>query len=184
MNILQFIKRYNLTAGGDILDQPTPKKRNHKVHKDSFNPSKITLSKVLTKLLEMRHSEDLRADPCYSISQLSGFTLTLSKKYHNDDDYWLHCKIRSELRKSTVWKNKSYIIFPEFTKKGTLHYHGIMWNEYEADVMRCVKWWRRKYGFVKPELQINNRKNWLKYITKDYGKVGLCIISNKICLFN
>lgn len=109
-------------------------------------------------------------------SQICGFTLTLCKTFHEDEDIFLHRYIHRSISNSRIWKGKKYIIFPEYTARGILHYHGIMWGEYDSEVMRCIKWWKRKYGFVKPELRINSKANWIKYITKDYGRNGLWTI--------
>ena len=141
-----------------LLDQTTPKKSDS----DVYLPVKEHIIKELIKK--------------NNISQISGFTLTLKKKFHNDDDKWLMRFIERKINKSRIWKNKEYIIFPEYTKNGILHFHGCMYNEYHHEVMRCMKWWRREFGFVKPELTLSSYSNWIKYITKDYGKTGLWTI--------
>ncbi len=153
-----------LYSGFELLDQ-TQRKNSHIPEKDVYNPSKEVVLKHLNNLIN-------------NSSDICGFTLTLKKKYHNDDDKWMHRQIHNGIRMSRVWYDKKYILFPEYTKKGVLHYHGVMWDEYQTEVMRCIKWWRRKYGFAKPELKINNKNNWIKYITKDYGNTGLWTISN------
>ncbi len=73
------------------------------------------------------------------ISQKCGFTLTLRKKYHNDDDKWMWRQIENKLNGSKIWKDKEYIMFPEYTKNGILHAHGIMYNQYQSEFMRCMK---------------------------------------------
>lgn len=147
-----------IDVGFDVLDQTQHEK-------DGYNPSKETINKYLSNVIN-------------NYSDIVGFTLTLKKKYHNDDDKYMHRLIENKILRSSIWKDKCYIIFPEYTRKGNLHYHGIMWNQYEIEVMRCLKWWRRIFGFAKPELKINSKYNWIKYITKDYMKTGLWTIYN------
>ncbi len=147
--------------GLEILDQTQRKKR------DTYNPTIECIEKKLKYLIN-------------NYSDIGGFTLTLKKKFHGDDDKWLHNHIEETIRKSRVWKNKEYLLFPEYTKNGVLHYHGIMWDEYQIEIMKCIKWWRRKFGFAKPELELKSKYNWIKYITKNYNKTGLwTIISPK-----
>ena len=64
-------------------------------------------------------------------------------------------------------------MFPEFTKKGHLHYHGIVWDCTQYTFLELIKWWRREFGYAKSELKINNLDKWSKYIIKDYNISGL-----------
>ncbi len=113
-----------------------------------------------------------------NLSEVSGFTLTLRQKYHEIDDLEMHRYIHKKILKSRVWKNLNYIIIPEYTAKGALHYHGVIYDSWEFNVMRCIKWWRREFGFAKPELKLKSVKNWVKYIQKDRNKTGLWTIYN------
>ncbi len=106
-------------------------------------------------------------------SQISGFTLTFKAKFHDDDDKWLHSYVEGKILESKVWKDKKYMLFPEFTRNGVLHYHGLFFDCYQMEVMKCLKWWRRKFGFAKPELELRNVLKWKDYCIKDYGKAGL-----------
>jgi len=133
-------------------------------YKDEFNPSKEVLNLKLSSII----------DNC---TQICGFTLTLKKKFHNDDDKYIHRLVSKKIKDSKVWKDIKYMIFPEYTKKGNLHYHGIIWDEYDYTVIQLMKWWRRQFGFAKPELKLNSPYNWIQYITKDYGQVGLWTIT-------
>ncbi len=151
--------------GVEVLDQPQQKKSGLVLEKDVYNPSIAELEKVLKLVI------DNYTDVC-------GFTLTFKRKYHMDDDRWLHRDVQNSIVKSRKWKDIKYIMFPEYTKNGNLHYHGIIWDEYQTVVMDCLKWWRRKYGFAKPELKLNSKFNWIKYITKDYGLTGLWTLNN------
>ncbi len=150
-------------VGFELLDQTQPQKSGM-CNKDEFNPSIEAINRELKKIK--------------IYTQVSGFTLTLKKKYHTTDDKWMHRQIIKAIKKSHIWKNKKYIIFPEYTKAGNLHYHGIMYDEYPLEVMRCIKWWRHKYGFAKPELKLKSVDNWIKYITKEHSKTGLWTIHN------
>ncbi len=146
--------------GFELLDQTQRKKSVNE-----YNPSKEVINSKLTEIIN-------------NFTDVCGFTLTIKKKYHNDDDKYIHRLVQTKILTSLVWKNKKYMIFPEYTKKGNLHYHGIIWDEYEIEVMRCIKWWRRIFGFAKPELKLSSKYNWIKYIVKDYGKTGLWTIYN------
>ncbi len=154
---------YNKKLGLQLLDQTQPA-ISKMSNKDEYNPSIEVIRKELDKISK-------------NYSQVCGFTLTFKKKYHSSCDKWLHRKVHNEIKKSKIWKDTKYIIFCEYTKKGILHYHGIIYDSYEIQVMRCIKWWRRLYGFAKPELKLINKQNWLTYITKDYGKTGLWTMS-------
>lgn len=134
-----------------ILDQPIPEK--------DTTVSNAILNSVQLLLIEC--------------SQISGFTLTFKKKYHEDDDLELHRYVEQYLLKSKCWNKTQYVLFSEYTSKGNIHYHGVMFNQYQINVMKCIKSWRRKFGFVKVELEIRNVRNWYDYITKNYGKIGL-----------
>ncbi len=150
--------------GLKILDQTQQNLGNNNFPLHEINVTRSVLIKQLKKIEQF-------TDVC-------GFTLTLKKKYHNDDDKWIHRYIQNKIDNSRVWKGIKYIIIPEFTKKGVLHYHGVIWDSYQIKVMTCIKWWRRTFGFAKPELKINNYNNWMKYITKDYNKTGLWTLYN------
>lgn len=154
------VKKYtvlNKIKVGELLDQTQPDFKSI--------TGDVTRDVLIEKLKEI---EDF-TDVC-------GVTLTLKKKYHNDDDKWMHRYIENKILKSQAWKDKKYILVPEYTKNGVLHYHGVIWDSYQIEVMKVAKWWRRHFGFVKPELKINNYKNWMNYMIKDYGKTGLWTI--------
>lgn len=169
MEIYKNVKSIEKVA---LLDQPIEDKCNYlKVNTEpdgEYYPTRVAINSCLSNVIDQ-------------YSDLVGFTLTFRKSFHSDDDLFLHRMISKKLIKSTVWKTKKYILFPEFTsKKGNLHYHGIMWDSYEIEVMRSMKWWRKNYGFVRVELKLNSPYNWLKYITKDYMKTGLYTLYNGI----
>ncbi len=150
-------------VGLTILDQTQQKLCNNQ----KIQEINITRKVLLKKLKEIENFTDV-----------CGLTLTLKKKYHNDDDKWIHRHIQAKINNSRVWKDIKYILIPEYTKNGVLHYHGVIWDSYQIKVIKCVKWWRRTFGFVKPELKINKYSNWMKYIIKDYGKTGLWTLYN------
>ncbi len=145
----------------EILDQHIPKKTE--ICKNQLTERKSEYIEYLTKC-------------CEYYSQYSGFTLTLKTKYHDDDPVWLHRHIHNTILKSRIWKGKIFCLRPEFTKKGVLHYHGIIFDEYQTTVLQLLNWWRRNYGFVKPELKIRHNKKWIEYMFKDYFSTGLWTI--------
>ncbi len=148
----------SVNSGLYLLDQTTEKLTNT----GSYLPAKEYIIKQLVSK--------------GNLTQKCGFTLTLKKLYHDDNDKWLHNYIENTLLNSRCWKDKEYIMFPEYTQKGILHYHGVMYNEYQSEFLRCIKHWRNKFGFAKPELEIKHYDKWIDYITKDYGKTGLWTI--------
>lgn len=127
-----------------------------------YSPTKKVLIK---KLIEIENFTDV-----------CGVTFTISRKFHSMDPKDLHRMIYEKLGASRLYKDKNYILIPEFTSKGILHYHGVIWGSYQCHVMKLVNWWRRTYGFVKVELELRNYLNWINYMLKDYGKTGLWTI--------
>ncbi len=157
---------------GVSLDQHQPKKLEKSMSYDSIVYDHIT--KKLKTLSIYTH--------------VYGITLTFKKSFKMDDPQWLHRHIHIWLNQ-TKWKKLNYILFPEFTSKGDLHYHGVVWDCYQAPFLQRVCSWQRKFGFVKPELQLNtyhcglppkqtNKCCWYHYIIKDHGKTGLCTLTN------
>ncbi len=153
-DLINIIKRKAL--GLEVLDQTQRDFR-------SYNPAKEVILKK-TKEIE-------------KFSDKCGATLTLKKKYHNDDPLYMHRLVEAKLTKSTLWNKRKYILFPEFgSKNGVLHYHGIFWDMYQIEFVKLINWWRRTFGFVKMELEIRHYDCWIKYITKEHGKTGLWTI--------
>lgn len=105
-------------------------------------------------------------------SDYHGVTLTFKSKFLEEDPLDLHRIVQQVLSNSTLWNKQRYYLFPEFTKNGNLHYHGVIIGCYEVTTMRMINMWRRKFGFVKPELQIQHHNEWMDYITKS-SNVGL-----------
>lgn len=173
MNILDYYKPKVL---GVILDQPKTEKIKCPI---GSNIKNILMSKLFS------------LDP---ITDKFGVTLTFNqKKFNNDDPKYIHRLIVKKITKSRIWKDVKYILFPEFDKNGNLHYHGVIWGVYQIKCIRCVKWWRRNFGFAKPELEIKyyvckckevcerrsiNSWCWVHYISKDFGKTGLWSLYN------
>lgn len=175
MNILDYYKKVGLS-----LDQTQPPKLN------KSQDSNIIFSNIIKTLLSLN-----------TISQKYGITLTFKKKYHNVDPLKLHRDAITLL--SEYNKKFKYILFPEFTQKGVLHYHGIIWDCYQLPFTRMTKKWSREMGFTKNEYEIkhymcltknkctlketlNSLKDstmcWYHYIQKDYGKNGLWALTN------
>ncbi len=140
--------------GFDILDQ-TPTNTKEKVYK----PTKEAIHKMLKYVQKC--------------SDLKGATLTFKRKWHDEDQTVLHRIVHEKIVKSKLWKGKKFILFPEFTKKGVVHYHCLFWDIYQAPFVKLIQWWRRTFGFAKMELEIRHPKCYIDYITKDYEKVGL-----------
>lgn len=80
--------------------------------------------------------------------------------------------------RSKKWRKTKYVLFPEFDKNANLHYHGIFFDTFEIKCVEASNWWKRKFGYTKLELQLFSRENWFEYITKDYHKVGLSVITS------
>mgnify|MGYP000370969724 CR=1 FL=1 len=69
------------------------------------------------------------------------------------------------------------MMFPEYSERGRLHWHGIVWN--------CCPYWpasikkmliRKKFcnsPGLRLELKLTSKHSWFKYMTKDYRKSGL-----------
>ncbi len=148
----------SLDSKFDLLDQTSANSSNI-----GIGESNTTTEALLKELKRVVDNE----------SQICGFTFTFKRAYHQDDDLWLHRHVEKCINSSRVWKDIKYIMFSEFNASGQLHYHGIIYGEYDIVVMRIIKWWRRKYGFAKVELKLHNKLNWVKYICKDYLRTGL-----------
>lgn len=169
-NILDFYNK----IGFDILDQTQPE---NIARANGDKMKAIVFQSIWKKLVEQN-----------KITQKYGVTLTFSPKWHNEDPLELHRIVIDKMNRSTVCKDIEYIIFPEFSKKGQLHYHGIVFNCYQLPFIRFSKWWKRTFGFAKVELEIRYylcqdkigvciqkraSRCWCHYITKDNGKTGL-----------
>lgn len=153
--------------GVDILDQPQPAKGCKS--EEAYNPVREYIHReILNRVFPER-------------MLLAGATLTINESHLKDqDETMLHRYIRQRLASSTIWKKMNYILFPEFGKKGRLHYHAVYWDEYQVVVMKSIKWWRRNYGYAKPECELRHPDKWKQYCAKDYGKTGLGCIYNLI----
>lgn len=121
---------------------------------------------MTNRIIEMRNNRD---------DYMYGFTLTLKKKYQKFDPKQLHRFVHKDIDK--FFKDiPKYHIFPEFDNNGNLHYHGICWNTWQATLEMALRRWRRKYGFVKPELNLSNYDAWIRYIIKQRRRSGLYVI--------
>ena len=111
-------------------------------------------------------------------TEVYGATLTFNRKWHKETAQDLHHIVITKLDKNRSLKKMSYYMRPEFTTKGLLHYHLIAYDTYQIHLANFARFWRRKFGFVKLELQLTNKNAWTEYIMKSYGLVGLHSISN------
>lgn len=115
-----------------------------------------------------------------------GITITIDPKYpyknrrfKSMDDDKKHKVINAIISDYIKKRNCSlqYIIIPEYSPNGMLHYHGIVWNGYQKVFSNFVKYLRGKIGYCKSEMQLNNYDKWIIYIFKNYGKTGLSTIT-------
>lgn len=154
-NILEFYKKL-----GGLLDQAQPAKVEKRIGDKKEN--------LLNKLKKVFSDN----------TQVYGITCTLGRKCDYDDPLFMHRIILRKLTKSTLWRKQKYILIPEFTDAGRLHYHGVIYGCYEVEAVRLSKWWKREFGFTKFEKEIRYPQKWVDYILKDIGKTGLWTLSN------
>ncbi len=131
-------------------------------------------------------------------SQYYGINITFKSKYHDMDPIQLHRLFQKKLIKSNIWKKNQYLLFPEFSpKSGNLHYHGVVYDCYQHNVISMQKMCKREFGpqckvFLTVNCKLceagidgpcsylkqNGDKGWCwtHYITKDVGKTGLWTI--------
>ncbi len=169
-NKMRKFKKY--PSSSIILDRTTQNLGDVDIFIDQqLNAKELTALQeaIKTKLVKLKHYTQ-----CY------GMTLTFKPLWHVEDPIDLHRIVQAKLRKSYIWQTKKYILFPEYTQQGNLHYHGIIYDQYQTEFIRCLKWWVRTFGYVKPELVIRDKDKWNNYITKDYGVTGLWTIRNKL----
>lgn len=173
MSELDYDIEENITKGVEVLDQPLP--ANGSRSEEPYNPVQQFLNGVI---------RELKTNPKL---MYSGATLTLSETKicsgnymtYVYDDLIVHRAIRRKLASSTIWNKVNYILHPEYSAKNArLHYHAIFWDEYQTNVLKCLRWWKRNLGFVKPEIELRHPEKWMAYITKDTAKVGLGRIYN------
>ncbi len=132
-------------------------------------------------------------------SNSSGITLTFEEKFRGDymDPLDMHMYVSQLIRRSNIFKQLDhYILIPEFDKNSHLHYHGILFG-YKVHIIKVCQWWRKKFGWVKPEYRlrfpycISNKvcsKScqvakqaklcWLHYMYKDIMITGLTSITS------
>ncbi len=174
-NILDF---YKAESVGSVLDQ------NQQNTEERRADDKVVFKNLFHKLISLNE-----------MTQVYGITLTFRSTYHKDDPESLHRAIYKDLMSQAKWKKNNFFLFPEFTEKGILHYHGVVWDCYELPFIQMSKYWHRKFGFAKVELKIKyyycgngkecmyNEKTvpkscWCHYCIKDYDSVGLNTLYN------
>ncbi len=127
-----------------------------------------------------------------------GVTLTFRIEWHEYAPITLHRYIEREINNSHYWRSlHSFVLIPEFTKSGVLHYHGMIFGSYKSLVMSALSIWKRRFGFTKPEFTLkyvhcgsserecvqsemmgNAEICWIHYLVKEYDKTGLWTICN------
>lgn len=152
---------YFYGIGFELLDQTLPADGDKK--------------RTETNMVRLAIFNDLSHVPD-KYSQIYGITFTFKPKFYTLDPDHLHSLVRSRIEKSTVCRKCKYYLIPQFTPKGNLHYHGVVYDCYQVPFMKMVKWWRRNFGFSKPELTIRHYDKWIRYITRDMYITGLSTI--------
>lgn len=118
---------------------------------------------------------------------LQEICVTFKSKYHKMNTGYLHNNFKKwfvKWIKKHLYFKPTYIMIPEFTKAGVIHYHGIIYfdnaNDYwTAEIKRlCNNKWGRTQG-----KKIYNIENYWKYITKDITKQKFSIkmFTNVLC---
>lgn len=110
------------------------------------------------------------------VYQLSSYALTLTlsarkiKNLHSEELNILNSNIRNATLHYCLKNIReiSYKAYPELTKAGDIHYHGIMFAD-AYNAQKLIRWWRRHHGFVKWKY-IFDLPKWLEYIEKDQEK--------------
>ncbi len=182
----RLIDYYYKKVGFDILDQ-TQREKAEKSNSTQLHPVD-----VFSTIWEKIHKVN-------KVTQKYGVTLTFKRKFHDIDPLELHRMVIKKMGNSRMCKKINYILIPEFTSKGQLHYHGIVWDSYQLPFIKFSKWWKRTYGFSKEELdiryyfcgsidykkclqkEVSKAKHcWSHYITKSVGKTGLWTLTNGV----
>lgn len=107
-------------------------------------------------------------------TQKVGFTLTFSKMWQDEDPDTLYKYIQDYIEK--YFDKIQYVLVPEFTSSGIMHFHGIIYNCYQRTINKVLNEWRKTFGFIKIESHITDK--WEKYICKDIFDVGYPVITN------
>lgn len=78
--------------------------------------------------------------------------------------------------------DSEYIYFPELTKSGVIHFHGVEINTYEAKFHQSFGLIGSRNLHKKSYLKVNNKRDgisdYLRYIEKDKNKIDLSFITN------
>lgn len=100
--------------------------------------------------------------------------ITFTPKWRKQNNLVLHTKLKEFIQRFMA-KHQSkrpwYIFYPEFSPKGYLHYHGIIYfdnaNDYWMSEIKCAI--RNKFGNTEGKQIYNFSKYWA-YMTKDKEK--------------
>ncbi len=107
-------------------------------------------------------------------TQKVGFTLTFSRMWQEEDPDTLYRYIQKYIKE--YFDKIDYVVVPEFTSSGIMHFHGIIYNCYQRVINKVLNEWRKLYGYIKIENHITDK--WEKYICKDINEVGYAVITN------
>ncbi len=170
---------YSNNKVGVVLDQTQPTKC------ERSDGSKVVWNNILKQLIKVNNS-----------SQKYGLTLTFRSSFNLDDPLILHRVTEEFMNKYNA--KFQYIGFAEFTKRGNIHYHLVIWDCYLLPLISFCKAWQRKFGIYRLEDPIKyyyclnikqcnikrimlrpkkESKCWLHYIIKNHPS-GLWPLTN------
>lgn len=142
-----------------------------------INKQKSTVGRVSSlgeTLPEKRHQTIEQLFRTYKHLPLHEICVTFTPKWRKQNILSIHNNFRTyvdKLMKRNKDKKPIYCFYPEFSPKGSLHYHGIIYfdnaNDYwVSEVKRLI---RNRYGNTEGKA-IYNFTNYFTYMTKDKGK--------------
>ncbi len=110
------------------------------------------------------------------VSDQIGFTLTFNSSYHDEDPDLLYTYLVRYVKQYFTNENMNFIVMTEFTAKGIIHFHGIIYNCYQRFVVKMLTSWRKWYGIIKLEYKLSDK--WEVYILKEEKTSGYPAIHN------
>lgn len=97
----------------------------------------------------------------------TAFTLTLKRFFHDKKDQLIVQYVNYHLRKYCTKRNIYYVLYPELTKQGVLHWHGYIQTKDHVAEKLFVRYCTRYMGMTKAKL-IDNVGKWNDYVIKDH----------------
>jgi len=112
-----------------------------------------------------------------------GITLTLRKPLENNYDYRSQFFLTASKMLRTFPKYCSvFELYPEFTQRGRIHYHGRFKPKSNKDQLKLLQLLRQEVGFIKVESVIKHMVHWSDYCKKDLETSRELIKFNDIVL--